>query len=121
MGGNLSLVVAMLGSPHTPDLNGCILFLEDIGEVDYRLDRLFTALRVSKKCHAPAAIVLGDFTDCGGVYVPEEGIPAFVEELAREFGCPVVSGFPMGHANRNVPVPMGAMTRLGDGVVSFGS
>ena len=121
MGGNLSLVVAMIGSPHTPDLNGSVLFLEDIGEVDYRLDRLFTALRLSEKCRAPAAIVLGDFTDCGGVYVPDEGIPAFVEELASEFGCPVVSGFPMGHASRNAPVPMGAVARVGDGVVSFGS
>lgn len=120
MGGNLSLVVAMIGSAHAPDLNGSVLFLEDIGEVDYRLDRLFTALRLSEKCRAPAAIVLGDFTDCGGVYVPDEGIPAFVEELAGEFGCPVVAGFPMGHASRNVPVPMGAPARVVDGVVEFG-
>lgn len=107
LGGNLSIVAAMLATRWCPDLNGSVLFLEDVGEVDYRLDRLFTALRISEKAHSPAAIVLGEFTNCGGVYISEEDIRRYVEELASEFDCPVVSGFPMGHGQRNATFPIG--------------
>ncbi len=112
LGGNLSIVASMLASPHCPELNGAILVLEDVGEEDYRLDRLFTTLRLSEKAHSPAGIVLGDFTGCGGVYVNDEAIDGFVADLAAEFGCPVVADFPCGHGSRNVAVPMGVEATL---------
>lgn len=111
-GGNLSIVASMVASPHCPDLNDSILVLEDVGEEDYRLDRLFTTLRLSAKASRPAGIVLGDFTRCSGVYVDEAAIDGFVGRLAAEFDCPVVAGFPCGHASRNVPVPMGVEATL---------
>lgn len=110
--GNLSLLASLVGAPYCPDLNGAILAIEDVGEEDYRLDRLFTALRLAQKSARPAGIVLGDFTSCGGVYIPDRAIPGFVAELAGEFGCPVVSGFPFGHASRNIPIPMGCQATL---------
>jgi muramoyltetrapeptide carboxypeptidase len=111
-GGNLSIVASTLSSPYCPDLNRAILVLEDVGEEDYRLDRLFTTLRLSTKASRPAAIVLGDFTGCEGAYVSQDAIADFVAGLACEFDCPVVDGFPCGHASRNVPVPFGVMATL---------
>ncbi|MGM0556377.1 MAG: S66 peptidase family protein [Myxococcota bacterium] len=111
-GGNLSLLASMVGTPYCPDLNGSLLFLEDIGEEDYRLDRMLTALRLSAKAHSPAAILLGDFTECGGAYFDDQTIQAFVGDLATEFGCPVVSGLPVGHASRNIALPVGARATL---------
>jgi muramoyltetrapeptide carboxypeptidase len=108
LGGNLSLVASMVGTRFCPDLNGSLLFLEDVGEEDYRLDRLLTSLRLSNKAASPAGILLGDFTGCNGAYFDERAIPAFVANLASEFGCPVVSGLPIGHDSRNIALPVGA-------------
>jgi muramoyltetrapeptide carboxypeptidase len=111
IGGNLSLLVAMLASHHLPSLDGAILFLEDVGESDYRLDRLFTALRISPAARGIAGIVLGEFVDCHGVYVAEDDTGRFVRRLGRELGdaldVPVVAGFPFGHGSRNVPFAHG--------------
>jgi muramoyltetrapeptide carboxypeptidase len=112
LGGNLSIVASMVASAHCPTLNGAILLLEDVGEEDYRLDRLFTALRLSEKASQPAAIVLGDFTGCSGAYVDDCDVDDFVARLAGEFDCPVVADFPSGHGSRNVAVPMGVQATL---------
>ena len=115
LGGNLSIVASMLASPHCPDLNESLLLLEDVGEEDYRLDRLFTTLRLSQKARRPAGLVLGDFTGCAGAYVDQQDIRDFVNQLALEFECPVVTGFPAGHGSRNVAVPMGVQATLDAG------
>jgi muramoyltetrapeptide carboxypeptidase len=111
-GGNLSIVASALSSPYCPELNDSILVLEDVGEEDYRLDRLFTTLRLSTKAAKPAGIVLGDFTGCEGAYIDKAAMADFVAGLASEFDCPVVDGFPCGHASRNVPVPFGVAATL---------
>ena len=111
-GGNLTLVSSLVGSPYCPDLNDRILFLEDVGEQDYRLDRLFTTLRLAEKSARPAGIILGDFSGCGGVYIDDGRIDDFVGSLAAEFRCPVVADFPTGHRSRNVCVPVGCVATL---------
>ena len=111
-GGNLSLVAAVLATPYCPDLRGAILVLEDITEPDYRLDRLMTTLRLSERAQGLGGIVLGEFLECGGVYLDEEAIEEHIARLAAEFGCPVVAGFPTGHGARNVAVPMGVPAAL---------
>ena len=111
LGGNLSLVVAMLGTPYCPSLDGAILVVEDIGEDDYRVDRLFTALRLANSA-ALAGLVLGDFTDCDGVYVDGDEVGAFIEHLAAQFDCPVVTGAPVGHEDTNFPFPVGVNAEL---------
>ncbi|MEM1347372.1 MAG: LD-carboxypeptidase [Myxococcota bacterium] len=111
-GGNLSLLAAMLSSAHCPDLSGAVVLLEEVGESDYRLDRLLTQVRTSERARGLGGIVLGEFTECAGAYVHEDGIDAFVDALAAEFGCPVVAGLPVGHGPRNVAVPMGLTAHL---------
>lgn len=110
--GNLSLIQAMLGTPYLPSLAGCVLILEDVTEQDYRLDRLLTSLRLRTLDAPPAAIVLGEFQACGGVYIDDAGIDDFLVELALEFGVPVASGYPTGHGAINHPIPVGAWGTL---------
>lgn len=112
LGGNLTLVASMLSSPYCPDLSDAILLLEETGEEDYRLDRLLTALRLSEKVGTPAALLLGDFTDCGGAYVRNDDIDAFLRTLGAEFECPVLADVPSGHEDRNVALPMGVPARV---------
>lgn len=106
-GGNLCLVASMLATDYCPDLTGAILVLEEIGEVDYRLDRLFTTLRLSPKSRDLAGIILGDFSQCNGVYIDETAVAHFADTLASEFNCPVVANFPCGHGSRNLALPIG--------------
>ena len=111
IGGNLSVLVAMLATTYGPCLDGAILVVEDVGEDDYRVDRLLTALRLNHS-GSIAGLVLGDFTDCDGVYVSPEEISAYLASLAADFDCPVVAGAPLGHEDRNVAFPMGAFAEL---------
>jgi muramoyltetrapeptide carboxypeptidase len=112
LGGNLTLLVNMLSTPFCPDLEGTILIVEDVGEEDYRLDRLWTALRLSERTDGLAGLVLGNFDDCGGTYLDDDEMPDFVRRLALEFDCPVAAGLPIGHGAENIALPMGRIARL---------
>ena len=116
VGGNLSLVASIASSAFAPPLHGALLFLEDITEEDYRLDRLFTALRLAPALRDIAGIVLGDFVGCAGVHVGEDEIDAFIDALGAELGhalrVPVVAGFPAGHGPRNVAFAHGAAAAI---------
>ena len=112
LGGNLTLLVHLLDSPYCPDLSDAILLLEDVGEEDYRLDRMFTALRLSEKAGRPAGILLGEFSDCDGAYVDAPDIERFVADLAAELDVPTITGFPSGHESPNIAVPMGVEATL---------
>jgi muramoyltetrapeptide carboxypeptidase len=112
LGGNLTVLIHMLASDHAPPLDGSILVLEDIGEEDYRLDRMMTALRLSTDSADPAGIVLGGFIDCDGTYIDPDAVSEFVDELAAEFDCPVASGAPVGHGSENVAWPVGVEAEL---------
>lgn len=112
IGGNLSLVQSMLASPYAPDLTGAILFLEDVTEPDYRLDRLLTSVRLARGADKLGGLALGDFNGCGGVYIDDEDIPAFLESIASEFSCPTVMGLPVGHTAPNIALPLGVSATL---------
>jgi len=112
LGGNLTLVVQMLGSRFFPDLSDAVLLLEETGESDYRLDRALNALRLAPASRQPSGLVLGRFHECGGTYVSEPEIPRFVDQLAEDFDIPVVAGAPIGHDEKNVSVPMGLPVTL---------
>ena len=111
LGGNLSLVAALLATPYAPSLNGAILVVEDVGEDDYRLDRLLTAIRLADDADL-AGLVLGDFTDCDGVYVGCDEMDDFIARLGAEFDCPVVAGAPVGHSEPNIAFPVGVDAEL---------
>ncbi len=111
IGGNLSLVASLVGTPYLPDPRGALLLLEDVGERPYRLDRMWTQLRLAGVLDAVAGIVFGEFTGC------EEKDAAYssadvLRELAQALGKPCVAGFPVGHGDINLALPLGVRARL---------
>lgn len=106
LGGNLAVVCALLGTPLFPPLTDAVLFLEDIGERPYRVDRMLTSLRNAGVLRAVRAIVLGAF---------EQGEPGqdgvtladVLSERLHDLGVPVVCGFPAGHIDDNSELPFG--------------
>ena len=105
VGGNLSLVASLLGTPWAWDLRGAILFLEDVSEEVYRVDRYLTQLRLAGALDAVAGVVLGSFT--------EEASPiGLLKDMLEPLGKPLLSGWPTGHGTPNRPLPMGLRVAL---------
>lgn len=107
LGGNLALLAALAGTPWQMDLRGAVLFLEDIGEAPYRVDRMLTTLRSSGALRGVGAVVLGDFVNCG---VGLDGITVrdVCFERLGDLGAPVMWGAPFGHGAHNRPWVSGA-------------
>lgn len=97
LGGNLSLVDALYGSPFMPSLRGAILLLEDVGETIYRLDRMLTSLWLRGAANEVAAVVLGTFTDCSGLST--EAATDEVIRLLKPWGVPVWRDLAVGHTH----------------------
>ena len=111
-GGNLSLVAALLGTRWAWPLHGALLFLEDISEEPYRVDRLLTQLRLAGAFEQVAGVLLGSFTGSGS---PRAVLEELLLPLCRERGLPLLGGWPAGHASPNRPLPMGLRARLDAG------
>jgi muramoyltetrapeptide carboxypeptidase len=111
MGGNLTVLFSAhaAGRLRVPD--GAVLFLEDVTEASYRIDRMLTALRLSGALERVSGVVLGDFTDCSPA---PHGVPveAVIEERLDELGIPVARGLPAGHGRLNHPLLLGATVSL---------
>ena len=118
MGGNLEVFSRLLGTPFLPDLTGALLLLEDVGERPYKLDRLWTHLRLAGVFERVAGVVLGDFTGCEEKNADYSGADVLAD-LARETGLPCAAGFPVGHGAVNQPVPLGVMARLDAGAATL--
>ncbi|MBN1477731.1 LD-carboxypeptidase [Candidatus Sumerlaeota bacterium] len=111
IGGNLSLVGSLLGTPFgLDDTPGRILVLEEVGEAPYRIDRLLTQLRLALKLESVAGIALGQFT--GLDEDDERVLRAVFEDRLGDLGKPVVMGLPFGHEDPAACVPLGAPARL---------
>ena len=111
IGGNLSLVTQLLGTPFAPRFDDAILFLEDVGERPYRLDRMLTHLELAGVAAQVKAVLLGTFERCeeeNAGYTAE----SVIAEVCRRWPVPVVDGFPAGHGERNVPLPLGVEVTL---------
>ena len=118
VGGNLSLIAATMGTPYEIDTRGAILFIEDVDEQVYSLDRMLTNLWLSGKLGQAAGVVWGECSECG----PKQFRPSFVEgnfslgELADNiFGrlnVPVLSGLTIGHTADQLTLPYGVMATL---------
>jgi muramoyltetrapeptide carboxypeptidase len=111
VGGNLSLLTRLLGTPRLPRLRDAVLLLEDVGERPYRLDRMWTHLALAGVLGQVRGIALGEFTGCDepdGAY----GSAEVLAELAAETGLPCVAGLPVGHGALNLALPLGARVRL---------
>lgn len=113
VGGNLMLVTSLLGTPYELDTKGKILFLEEIGERTYCIDRMLTQLRLAGKLDDCAGIIFGDFCDCPVEY-PQFGLT--IEEIIRDIvapcGKPVFTGLQAGHVAPKLTLPLGVRCRM---------
>jgi muramoyltetrapeptide carboxypeptidase len=108
IGGNLSLICHLLGTPFLPSLEGRILFVEELGEPLYRLDRMITHLRLSGQLRGLAGFAAGQFQQCG----EQERIDSLLMERLGDLGIPLALGLPVGHGSRNVALPIGVRAEL---------
>ena len=109
VGGCLSLLAALAGTPWDYDYDGAILFIEEVGEEAYRVDRMLGTLLSSGRLDRLAGIMSGSMTRVtfGGVEDPERIRMLLLDRLAP-LGVPVAAGLPFGHTAPNVPLPVGA-------------
>jgi muramoyltetrapeptide carboxypeptidase len=110
IGGCLSMLVTTLGTPYEIDTRGKLLFLEDVGEKPYRLERMLTHLKMAGKFDQVAGIVFGDFSRCDGDGSRE--LKDIIAELFYDARYPVLSGMKAGHGAENLALPIGARMRL---------
>lgn len=112
-GGNLSVLSGIVGSPYIPDLTGAILFLEDIGESIYRIDRMLTQLKLAGLLDQLAGFVFGQCTNCG----PSGGYGALTLETVLQdhiqpLGIPAWSNAAIGHIEPIQTLPLGTEVEI---------
>ena len=117
IGGNLTLVSTTMGTPYEIETRGRILFIEDVGEEPYRVDRMLTQLKLAGKLDAAAGIVWGECADCR----PNDYKPSFdstftlgevVDNIFGDLKIPVLAGLTIGHTDDQLTLPEGAMATL---------
>ncbi len=118
VGGNISVLAPLFGTPYEPPLAGRILFLEEVDEDPYRIDRWLTGFLLTGKLQSLAGVALGKFAGCRpGPLKPNNGLGTWnwQEICADRFGklgIPVVAGFSFGLVPENATLPIGAMAEL---------
>jgi muramoyltetrapeptide carboxypeptidase len=112
-GGNLALVCALLGTPNFPRVRGGILFLEDVNEPAYCIERMLLQLAQAGVLERQKAVILGEFNPVP-VQHNDNGfdLAHVIEHLREVCGVPVVTGLPFGHVPRKATLPVGATARL---------
>jgi len=117
IGGCLSSLVTTLGTTYEPDLQGKFLFVEDVNEPPYKIDRMLTHLKSAGKLAGVKGVVFGQMPGCD----TENGLlsEVIVDALGAIEG-PILFGFPTGHGPRNITIPLGVLIEVHDGVVTFG-
>lgn len=114
VGGNLSVLYSLLGSRSFPDLKGKILFLEDVDEYLYHVDRMMTALKRAGKLQHLGGLLLGDFTDMKDNSISFGSTwEEIIMNSVSTYNYPVVFGVPAGHGEENWPLEMGIRLRSG--------
>jgi muramoyltetrapeptide carboxypeptidase len=114
VGGNLAVLTSLAGTPYWPSFDGAILFLEDVNEYVYRIDRMLSTLLLGGALERVAGVVLGGFTDCPvsegsfGTLTLDEVFDDYFGAL----GVPVVRGVPFGHIKRKWTLPLGVPAEL---------
>ena len=109
-GGNLSMIAAVMGTPFEIDAQGIILFIEDVNEPIYRIDRLLTHLRLAGKLAQVAGVLVGDVAG-----VDSMALERLLKQTFAPLGVPVLSGWRSGHCDPNLTLPLGALVRLDAG------
>ncbi|MDE5664421.1 MAG: LD-carboxypeptidase [Duncaniella sp.] len=102
-GGNLAVIAGLVSTPFDVIRPGTILFIEDIAEPIYKVERILYTLRLSGALGALGGLIVGQFTD----YAPDRNSPtmeAMISRMVEPFGFPVAFGFPIGHVDHNIPM-----------------
>lgn len=108
LGGNLSLICHLVGTPFMPSLEKCILFVEEKEEPLYRIDRMMTHLRLSGQLMGLVGLMGGTFEGCEDI----SSIHRVLVDAVSDLHIPVVSGLPVGHGLRNISLPLGVQASL---------
>ncbi|WP_304758787.1 S66 peptidase family protein [Duncaniella muris] len=111
VGGNLAVIAGLLSTPFDVIRPGRILFIEDIAEPIYKVERILYTLRLSGVLGQLAGLVVGRFTD----YAPDRGSASMEEMISRivaDYSYPVAYGIPVGHVDHNVPLVCSSLVRL---------
>ena len=117
IGGNLTLISTTMGTPYEIDTRGKIVFIEDVDEEPYRIDRMLTQLRLAGKLDAAAGIIFGECADCK----PKDYKPSFnstftlgeiLDNFLGDLKIPVLSGLTIGHTDDQLTLPIGVMATL---------
>jgi muramoyltetrapeptide carboxypeptidase len=116
VGGCLSLTSRLFGTPYLPSLKGCILLIEEVDERPYRIDRMWTHLKLAGVLDGLAGIAIGELTGCDE---PDAGYTAqqVLDELVAALGKPAIAGLPIGHGKTNLAVPHGVRVAIDGGAL----
>ncbi|HRN62667.1 MAG TPA: LD-carboxypeptidase [Luteimonas sp.] len=120
VGGNLTVLTALAGSPYLPDFDGKILFLEDVSEAPYRVDRMLSTLKLMGALDRIAGFIFGECTDCD----PGEGfgslsLDQIFDDHIKPLGIPAYRGAMIGHIRRQFIVPVGGRVEMDADAGSF--
>lgn len=117
IGGNLTLISTTMGTPYEIETKGRILFIEDVGEEPYRIDRMLTQLRLAGKLDAASGIIWGECADCHpsdykASFQSTFSLGEIVDNILGDLKIPVLSGLTIGHTDDQVTLPEGGMATL---------
>ncbi len=115
IGGCLSLIAPLLGTPHMPEVKGSILFVEDIGEEPYRIDRYLVHFRESGLLAKLGGFVFGQMTDCvppSDSISPSLSLDEVIKDFIKPLGIPALTGLDYGHDNVKYTMPIGVRAAL---------
>ncbi len=114
IGGNLSVVHALMGTPFEIQTDGKILFLEDVGEAPYRVDRMLSTLKLAGKLDHLAGVILGSYSrrEDDAAWDEDWTMNDVLDDYFADLGVPVVVNFPAGHQPFNTTFPIGAEAEL---------
>lgn len=110
LGGNLATLLSLAGTQYFPDLEGVILFIEEVGEAAYRIDRMVSQLRLMGVLEEAAAVIVGKSVPVKEE--PEEALVDVFRQQLRSLPCPVAYGFPIGHVREQWTLPQGVLAEV---------
>lgn len=114
IGGNLSVLSALVGTPWLPDFDGAILFLEEVGEAEYRIDRMLSQLALSGILGKAAGVIFGQCSRCVSPTPDYIGftVPQLLDQYFQPLGVPAFQGANIGHVGNQLCLPVGARVEM---------